>query len=254
MNQLLRGTTLSRLYAVCLPPRDSNDVGGGFVPSYNPMFQFRSGRYLPRDVALYQSTLTMTHELFHSTNPKAGNTDDFWLREGWTTYYGFLIMARLGYITPQQFFNEMIQKYNGTGYKQHSMLGKKSLRDVSFQLGPQSYLFGYDGGALTAFALDTEIRIRTSSTKCLDDVVRQLFHSSRLVNKEYTYEQLLAIVQDVSGGQDFRRWFDKYVSGTTALALDELLARFGISVTSDGKLTFADTGEAKLLRDSLLRR
>lgn len=252
LNRMVQGTVLPRLYAVCLPSRDASDVGGGFLPNYNPMLQFRSGKPLPPDTTLYNTSLTLTHELFHSTNPRAGETDDFWFREGWTTYYAFLIMTRLQYISPEEFFEEMIRKYDGNGYKRHAMLGKKALREVSFHLGRESYLFGYEGGALTAFALDTEIRVRTSNKKSLDDIVRELFQSFTLPGKEYTYTQLVELVHNVTGGEDFAPWFSRYVDGVTSLDFDTILARYGVFVSNSGRVTFSENSSDRQFRDALL--
>ena len=215
----------------------------------------------------YNDLLDVTsHEFFHIWNVKRlrpaelgpfdytreRHTTLLWFAEGFTQYYGHLMVRRAGVWDDRQFLKEMVGEINMVDRSPGRF--HRNLRDSSFDtwhavgvripMGAASnfkntYVNYYHKGAVAALLLDMEIRRRTGDRRSLDDVIRQLYRSSYaeaeldgyfLRGKGYGEEDIHAAVEKVAGKEtgDFLR---RLVEGVEELDYGQYLKHVGLDLT-----------------------
>lgn len=191
----------------------------------------------------------VSHEFFHTWNVKqfrpAGiqpydyvhenYTDLLWVAEGTTSYYDDLTLARTGLIPLTRYFR-MIADAHGTLRTTPGRV-HQSLAESSFDAwikfnkptpdSPNSTISFYSKGALVSLMLDMELRRHTDNRVSLDDVMREMFEAFPLSGPGYTTRELLDLLVRVSG-LNFDEFFERYVSGTDELPLEEALSVAGM--------------------------
>ncbi len=214
---------------------------------------------------------TFSHEFFHTWNverlrPKtlepfnfehANMSDELWLAEGFTQYYGNLLLARAGFRLPEsvsQTFGSIINTVlNSPGAKDFSAVQASRYAvfadaGVAIDQTNKSNIFTtyYTYGASIALALDLQLRADFKLT--LDDYMRALWKAYGKSETAYTVpdlERTLAILTKNSAfAADF---FKNYVLGTEKNNYEKLLLHAGYvlrksspnkAYTGLGKLTF----------------
>jgi predicted metalloprotease with PDZ domain len=137
--------------------------------------------------------------------------------EGFTTYYGDLLLVRSGVIDEEAYLNKltlcMERHFENEG--NHTL----SLADASYDLWVDGYkettphrrVSIYVKGCVTAFLLDMEMRMQSNNEKSLDDLMRILWNEFALHSKGYTEKDIV----ELSGVGD--TFFDEVIYGTTDL-------------------------------------
>src|SRR5687767_5937604 len=229
---------------------------------------------------------TVSHEFFHAWNverirPKslepfnfeeANISGELWLAEGFTQYYGSLIMARAGLSQPARtiasFGSTANAVINGTGRQFRSpveMSEWAAFSDAARAVDEtnQSYAFisYYTYGAAVALALDLSLRDRSSGKITLDDYMRALWRvhgkpggpQPGLVAKPYTMKDARDRLAEASGDRAFAdEFFDKYIEGRDVPDFARLFDRAGIILRKrnagaawSGLETAMDRGDAR---------
>ena len=157
---------------------------------------------------------------------------EYWFTEGFTSYYSNVVCTRLGLISETDFLINL--KHSWESYL--SEQGKRSIREAGKNKFANRELV-YDGGSLVAMALDLQIRALTQNQSSLDDVMKQMYKVSGLTKNRFTINDVIRIVSQIAG-EDFEPFFNKYVTGTERLPLEEYLKNAGIDaqIESDEKL------------------
>jgi predicted metalloprotease with PDZ domain len=207
---------------------------------------------------------TVSHEFFHAWNverirptglepfnfEEANMSDSMWIAEGFTQYYGGLVMGRaglrpaeqtllglansaLGVAThPAKQFRSAVQMSQHAPYSDAA----RSVDETNFSYSFISY---YTYGSALALALDLELRTRSNGRLSLDDYMRIMWkmHGRKdpsppgIVGKPYTLkdaqERLAEISEDPAFARDF---FARFVEGREAPDYARLLAPAGIVV------------------------
>lgn len=223
----------------------------------------------------YEANLlgTFSHEFFHSWNverlrPKtlepfnfehSNVSDELWLAEGFTQYYGNLLLTRAGFRTVDnaaQTFNGIINTVlNSPGAKNFSPIQASRYAvyadaGVAIDQTNKGNIFTsyYTYGASVALALD--LRLRADFKLTLDDYMRALWKSYGKPEIPYTVsdlEKALALLtKNTLFAADF---FKKFVYGTEKNDYASLLLNAGFvlrkavqdkAYTGLGRLTFED--------------
>ncbi|HUU84004.1 MAG TPA: hypothetical protein VM243_10925 [Phycisphaerae bacterium] len=123
----------------------------------------------------------IAHEFYHTwASALFAMPDELrWLNEGITDYYAYLVPARLGLNTWEQFARTLGDKMQQCAA--NPLRGKRSLADAGgeeFFNETNAYNLVYDGGLLTGAWLDMAIR-RGEGGKTLDDLMRALVNDPR---------------------------------------------------------------------------
>jgi len=185
---------------------------------------------------------TISHEFFHNWNverirPVGLEPFDFtrenitcclWLAEGFTQYYGPLLIARagLGGNPPVGAGNAII---NGPGRTVRSAVQMSeygpfadAARAVDRTDRSRTFISYYSYGAALALALDLSLREMSNGRQSLDDYMRLLWTkhgkpggpAPGLVGKPYSLKDIRDLLAELTGNRQFAdEFFDKYIEG-----------------------------------------
>lgn len=174
-----------------------------------------------------------SHELFHAWNikyirpvemlpydfTKENYSRTGYVYEGFTTYYGDVMLRKSNVFTDEQYFEtleERLQKHFDN-YGRFNL----SVADSSWETWLDGYVQGapyrktsiYDEGNLIAFMLDVLILKNTQNKKSLKDVCRMLYTEFGKKNKGYSEKDIINLCE-VASGVSLKDFFKKYVYGT----------------------------------------
>lgn len=240
-----------------------------FIMSANPYVQGDGMEHrnstmisIPAPSFSVNSLLGVTsHEFFHNWNverirpatlepfnfEKSNMSHELWFAEGFTQYYGELLLARAGLNTPQRFISTVTNLINtksntpgATYYSPVQASNHAVFVDASVSIDKNNYsnMFTsyYTYGAAVALALDLELQTRYSKT--LDHFMQAMWRMHGKSESPYnlnTMEKALAsITSDAGFASSF---FSKYIKGHEAIDYKSLLAKVGYEVkkSNEGK-------------------
>jgi len=194
---------------------------------------------------------TFAHEYFHSWNVKrirpkslepfnfehADMSSELWFAEGFTQYYGELLLVRSGFIKPEDYtftvaglVNSVLNKPASKNYTAPQMSRYSVFADAGVSIDPNnnnnvftSYYF-YGG----AIALALDLRLRADFNLTLDDYMRTVWLNRGKVMKPYTIPDLQADLAQVTKNPKFAAdFFGKYINGLEKNDYEDLLAKAG---------------------------
>jgi predicted metalloprotease with PDZ domain len=193
---------------------------------------------------------TFSHEYFHSWNverirPKtlepfnfehANMSNELWCAEGFTQYYGELVLTRAGFNTPEEYTHTIAglvnEVLNSPGAKYYSPVQASRYAvfadaGVSVDQLNSGNIFTsyYTYGGATALALD--LRLRSEFNLTLDDFMRQLWLTHGKTEKPYTVADLQAVLAKVTNPAFAADFFKRYVNGIEKNDYQQLLAKAG---------------------------
>lgn len=131
----------------------------------------------------------LAHELFHSWNtlglgrmpePEAGF---YWFSEGFTDYYTYVLLARAGLYSPDEYagrYNQVLREYYASPARNatNDRVIKEFFSNYDVQKLP------YWRGALLAMKWDSEIRAASGGKHSLDDVMHDMLAEARKRNND----------------------------------------------------------------------
>ncbi len=204
---------------------------------------------------------TVSHEFFHVWNverirpralepfnfEEANVSGELWLAEGFTSYYGPLILLRAGLIQASDFVAEMTGLIDAVRMSPARLV--HSAEAVS-RLAPfvdgaaqvdrtnfdNTYLSYYTWGAAIGLGLDLTLRDRTGGKVTLDDYMRALWEkhgkpggkAPGYVGNPYTMADLESALTSVAGDAAFAdEFFARFIQGREIVDYERLLARAG---------------------------
>jgi predicted metalloprotease with PDZ domain len=206
---------------------------------------------------------TVSHEFFHAWNverirPKSLEPFDFedanmsgelWLAEGFTQYYGQLVMARAGLAgadeTMLSLANSALGVASSPAHRFRSAVEMSQLApftDAARSNDPTNYGYTfinyYPYGSALALALDLSLRERSGGKITLDDYMRALWRvhgkpaaAPGYVAKPYTLADARARLAELVDDRAFAdNFFSRYVEGREVPDYRALLARAGVAV------------------------
>lgn len=189
----------------------------------------------------------LSHEYFHAFNVKRlrpielgpfnyenpPRTKSLWMAEGFTSYYGDLMIARAGVISTQDFLallsSRIEQLQNSPGRLVQTL--EQSSYDVwsnSFSgINPNNTSVSYYvKGQIVGFLLDAKIKSATGGRKSLDDVMR-LAYKRYSGERGFTSDQFRITAEEIAD-LDLKSWFAKTIASTEELDYSEALNWLGL--------------------------
>ena len=232
---------------------------------------------------VYERALgTVSHEFFHVWNvkrlrPQELGPSDFtrslatrslWIAEGFTNYYGRLMLRRAGLWDDMRFLNaaaetiERIESAPGSrlmSAEESSLLAPfidraSHAQATNLQNTSISY---YPKGELIGMVMDLLVRGRTKGKTSLDDVMREMYRefylnspssSYYLRGRGYKTEDLERIVARLSG-VDFSDFFKRHIRDVEMLPYDEAFAYVGLRLVKTQAKEPFDAGLSIELKD-----
>ena len=244
-----------------------------FLADYVPWAEFDGMEHRNSTVITGRSSLardsrdvldTVAHEFFHCWNverirPKGLEPFDFdranlsgelWLAEGFTQYYGPLVLQRAGFADLPATTNVLNSLVDGVTLEAGRSV--RSAKEMS-QMAPfidggrpvdrtnwsNTVISYYPFGAAIALAMDLSLRERGNGSVSLDDFMRAMWRKygrpggSRegYVDRPYTIEDAETTLAEVSGDRAFARdFFARYIQGHEVADYARLLARAGFAI------------------------
>jgi predicted metalloprotease with PDZ domain len=219
---------------------------------------------------------TISHEFFHVWNverirpqalepfnfEEANVSGELWFAEGFTSYYGSLILLRTGLLPLADFVSEITALVNAVRMSPARLVrsAEGMSRMAPFADGAEhvdrtnfdnTYLSYYTWGAAIGLALDLTLRDRTDGKVSLDDYMRLVWQrhgkpggsAPGYVDRPYTMNDLAAALADVSGDRAFASdFFARFVQGSEVVDYERLLARAGLLLrpAAPGQATAGD--------------
>ncbi len=208
---------------------------------------------------------TVSHEFFHSWNVKrirprslepfdferADMSGELWFAEGFTNYYGPLVLKRAGLSTIDQFARNMGFAVNtvltAPGRKIFDVIEMSRMApfvDAATSIDPNNFantfISYYTYGQALALGIDLAIRERFPG-KSLDDWMRTMWREHPDIEKPYTLEDLQSALAEATGSEEFADLvFQHHIYGKEPLNYEALLASAGLLLRK------AHSGEAWL--------
>jgi predicted metalloprotease with PDZ domain len=214
------------------------------------------------DPGAYDSTLgTVSHEFFHVWNVKRLRpqelgpwdftrplaTRSLWIAEGFTTYYGHLMLRRAGLWDDKKFLErkaETIKRIESAPGSRLMSAEESSLsapfiddaphaQAVNLQNTAISY---YPKGELIGMVMDLLVRGRTKGKSSLDDVMRDMYEEFYLKGPNSSYylrgrgyqPEDLERITSRRAGIDFSDFFKRHIRDVDVLPYDEAFAYVGL--------------------------
>ena len=195
------------------------EAGGGL--EHRNSFTVMASRWATRTRGTYVNWLDlMSHEYFHAWNGKRlrpvelgpfdyeneNPTTSLWITEGFTDYYGPLMVHRAGLTSRAEYLGSLSGLINSLQNTPGRLV--QSAEQASFDAWIKLYrpdensqnvaVSYYTKGAVVAWLLDAKIRSASNDKKSLDDLMRLAFER---FSGEYgfTPEQFKATAQEVAG-------------------------------------------------------
>nr|WP_294790481.1 PDZ domain-containing protein [uncultured Mucilaginibacter sp.] len=195
---------------------------------------------------------TFSHEFFHAWNVKrirpkalepfnfthANMSSELWFAEGFTQYYGELILTRTGVYTTDDYtgilsglVNAILNTPGAAKYPATEMSRKSVFTDAGVSIDAVNYANNFTsyytyGGAI-ALALD--LKLRSDYNLTLDDYMRAVWLERGKKMKPYTIPDLQSdlakLTKDTKFAADF---FNRYIYGTDKNNYEALLAKAGL--------------------------
>lgn len=204
---------------------------------------------------------TYAHEYFHSWNVKrirpkslepfnfehADMSSELWFAEGFTQYYGEMLLVRAGFHNVDEYgktmsglINSVVNAPSALKYPQTWMSRHAVYADAGVSIDPNNDLniftsYYYYGGA-TALALDLKLRSEFHIT--LDDYMHAVWLAVGKVMKPYTIPDLEKVLASVTKNPKFaNEFFKNYIYGVEKADYATLLDKAGLILrkSNEGK-------------------
>ncbi|NQE62603.1 M61 family metallopeptidase [Caulobacter sp. RHG1] len=234
-----------------------------FIADYMPQItgdgmEHRNSTFISQPRSLFRANFaqlgTASHELFHAWNverlrpaelepfdfTKANPTPSLWLAEGFTQYYGPLLIRRAGQSTTDEYLAALSVTLNGVINGPGRLYGspqEMSLRapfvDAAAALDPVNgniFTSYYPYGAVIGLALDMQLRGR-SKPLTLDDYMKQLWRTHGAPEKPYKPADLQAALAQTTGDAGFAgSFFKASIEGAALPDFAPLLEQAGLKL------------------------
>ena len=206
---------------------------------------------------------TFSHEFFHCWNverirPKSLEPFDFshanmsselWFAEGFTQYYGNLILRRAGFLTDKEYLgvisgimNGVLNSPGAASFSARQMSRRAVFVDAGVSIDRNNYANTfttyYTYGAFIAMGLD--LRLRTEFNLTLDNYMLALWRAHGKTEIPYTVDDLQNVLSKLTNTKFAADFFTRYIEGTEKNDYVSLLAKVGLDLRK------AEVGKASI--------
>jgi predicted metalloprotease with PDZ domain len=223
-----------------------------------------------------------SHEFFHTWNverirpktlepfnfEKSNMSFELWFAEGFTQYYGELLLTRAGFHSAEDYCKTLSSlvntKESSAGSKRISPV-EASCQAVFVDAGvavdktnyPNTYTSYYPYGASIALALDLELRARGLT---LDGFMKLLWAKHGKTEIPYNVADLQTVLETFSKDKSFAAgFFQKYVNGHESFNYAPLLQKAGLSLKKQfegepwiGDVRYKDGTELAVISNTII--
>lgn len=237
-------------FIIDLQPRNNGD---GMEHRNSTCITGRAGK-LTREKMLDELG-TVSHEFFHCWNverirpktiepfnfTKSNMSDELWVAEGFTQYYGELILSRAGLQPASDFLGALsyylngFMNYPGAKYRTPVQASRLAIyTDAATAIDKTNFgnLFYsyYLYGASVASVLD--LTLRDQFGKTLDDFMKAMWTRYGKTEIAYTVPNLQETLASITNAKFAAQFFDEYVRHASRPSLAPLFATVGLKIVN----------------------
>lgn len=265
-----------------------------FIADYLPYvsgdgMEHRNSTILTSTETLYEADFsqlgTLSHEFLHAWNverlrpaalepfdfTRTNPTSSLWFAEGFTSYYGPLMVRRAGEASLKDFLKSLTRRLNsvvnrpGRSYAPPKVMSLRApFVDAAAAIDPTNFANNftsyYSYGAVIGLALDLTIRQRFPDLT-LDDYMRHMWREYGKSETPYTHDDLRNGLAAVTGDADFADdFFAHYIEEGDLPDLAALLAQAGLKLGPKnegsawlGPVTFEPKGDAYIIAANTIK-
>lgn len=212
-----------RKYLIVVSQGDTGD-GGAFANSFS---QFIQGPATKDNRVIWG--YVMAHELLHFWNGlslQAADEDLEWFKEGFTEYLTSVLLYCAGIFEKDYLLKRFETMYTRLAIARYYQHAEASLAQAGHNKQELRCIV-YGGGALTALALEADMRVRTHGKIGVPDLLARMFHDYALNQHKYTQADIIATAKTLTG-YDYSEWLAQRSSGLELLNMKAYLPRFGL--------------------------
>lgn len=227
-----------------LAPNRNHLIGDGLEHSNSTLILL----YMPLDIETIRQNIygIASHEFFHTLMPLGLHSEEIenydynepkfskhlWLYEGMTEYFTMHMPVKTGLTGEKEFFKTVEEKIKYMNrFKPDLAMTDLSLHPMEKQ---DQYYNVYLKGALINLCLDIKLRELSGGEYGAKDLVLDLMAHYR--GKPFEDNKLFSEIAIVSGFPELKEFTTKYIEGTEALPLEELLLKVGLKL-ENGKIS-----------------
>jgi hypothetical protein len=182
-----------------------------------------------------------THEMVHLAFPSQED-EHHWIEEGQAVYIEPVARARIGELTPEQIWGDMVRDMPQGQPAQ----GDKGL-DYTHTWGRT-----YWGGAIFCLLADVQIRERTHNQKGLEDALRAVLAEGN-IESEWPLERAIAAGDKATGVPVLHELYEQMKATPVTVDLDSLWKKLGVRVVT-GQVAFDDNAPLAGVRKAITAR
>jgi len=189
--------------------------GGKSFGGSPPMCRINVGRQVtPADLS---DDWMLTHEMVHFGFPSVDD-NHHWIEEGSATYVEPIARARIGQLTPERVWGDMVRDM------------PQGLPESGDEGLDNTHTWGrtYWGGALFCLLADVSIRDRTKTRKGLEDALRAINRAGGTIDVDWPLERALAIGDRATGGTTLTDLYRQMSSKPAPVDLPALWTQLGV--------------------------
>jgi len=180
----------------------------------------------------------MTHEMFHLGFPDVPDRYN-WMEEGLSTYLEPIARVRVGHLTPERIWKDMVEGMPRGLPKD----GDRGLDNTP------THGRIYWGGCLFWLTADIEIRRRTEGKKSLDDAIRAILEAGGNGSADWPVERVIAVGDEAKGTTVLKEVHERMGPQPEQTDLDKFWRDLGViyrrgSVEFDDKAPLASVRRA----------
>jgi hypothetical protein len=201
--------------------RNRPGVNDGHASGWNgARIEIAVGR--DNNTAVFDDDWIMTHEMVHLALPSVAEKHH-WIEEGLATYIEPVARARVGQLTPEKIWGDMVEGM------------PKGLPEGGDRGLDRTPTWGrtYWGGAMFCLYADVEIRQRTHNQKGLEDAMRAIQEKNGNITTEAELVDLLATGDKATGVPVLTELYNEWSAKPVTPDLTALWKKLG--VVMDGK-------------------
>ncbi len=186
------------------------------------------------------------HEFFHIVTPLSIHSEEIhyfdfidpkmsehlWLYEGVTEYSAQHVQVKQQLVSIEYFLQQMSKKMATAEYFKDD-LAFTEMSKTCLDINKDQYSNVYLKGALIGMCIDLKLRILSEGKYGIQDMMKDLAKKYG-IQKPFKDAELFDEMAAVSGHPEIKDFMLKYVAGTTALPIEELMKEAGINYATDG--------------------
>ncbi|UKJ07625.1 M61 family metallopeptidase [Solitalea lacus] len=222
---------------------------------------------------------TLSHEFFHQWNverirPKslepfnfehANMSDELWFAEGFTSYYGTLLLKRAGFYLIDEYcmrlnncINSVLVMPGAQKYSPVTMSNQAVFVDAGVAIDetnyPNMFVSYYPYGEATALALDLRLRTEFKNLN-LDDYMKLVWQKHGKNELPYTCDDLQSLLAQYTNNKTFTDdFFNRYIYKAEKNNYEKLLGKAGLLLrkSAPGRAWIGNFGSQPIENGSLL--